>query len=170
MLLKAKPVLIVTAVLIHFVVLIVGMAENIFNFTLPLNVARAKLVYTRITGAGAGFGFFSPNIANEIDLIFDLTKEDGSAIQVTLQDLANSEVNARVGNMIRMLAKNYEKEQVLRSLAASFAAYIFKHYPESRIVKLTASVYRFPSYEDFKKGQRPEFKQVYTATFEVDGK
>lgn len=167
---RRLPTALVAALIVfHFVVLAWGMAEPDGSKPIPY-LSEAKLLYTRLTGAGAGFGFFSPNIGNEVRIRFEIRKGNGEVEHLTLQDLGNEETNARVGNMIRLIAKSFDKDKVVRSLAASFAAYIFHTRPDAKSVKLTTLVYNLPDHRSYNAGARGFEKQIYSATFEVDQK
>lgn len=159
--------LVTAAIVFHFAVLAWGMLEPDNSKPIPY-LSQAKLWYTRLTGAGAGFGFFSPNIGNEVRVRFEIKRKDGTIEHLTLQDLGNEETNARVGNMIRLIAKSFDKDKVVRSLAASFAAYIFHSRPDAESVKLTTVVYHLPDHRSFNAGAEAFEKQIYSATFEVD--
>lgn len=165
---RRLPVALVAALIaFHFFVLSWGMLEPDGTKPIPY-LSEAKLWYTRLTGAGAGFGFFSPNVGNEVRIRFEIKRQDGSVEHLALQDLGNEETNARVGNMIRLIAKSFDKDKVVRSVAASFAAYIFHSRPDAKSVKLTTLIYNLPDHRSFHAGARPYEKQIYSATFEVD--
>ena len=66
---------------------------------------KANYWYSRFTGVGGSFGFFSPNIGRQVVIRFDVEQPDGQVFETTLQDSTVPEVNARTGNMIRFFSK-----------------------------------------------------------------
>jgi hypothetical protein len=146
----------------HFAMLTLGMCK----IALPNPWAfKMQYLYARITGAGGSFGFFSPSVPRELEVQFEIETTDHRIIKTTLRDWTIVEVRVRLGNMIRLLAKNFEKENILRSVAASLSAVIFRQYPDAKTVTLRAFIYNFPSMEEYQRGVRPELKEVYSATF-----
>lgn len=123
--------------------------------------------YARITGAGGSFGFFSPNVPREVDVSFSVEMPSGEILHQTLQETANAEVNARMGNMIRLLAGNFKRDDIVRSVAASLTADVFRKYPEAKTITMTAELIRFPTMTAYNLGNRPERLTIYSAKFSV---
>lgn len=126
---------------------------------------RAMKFYGKWSGATATYGFFSPEIPREIVFDFKITRADGSVQTTRLQDTTNNEVRARVGNILRLFAKNFKKKEILRSLAASITASMFEAYPDAERIEIRGQLHRFPSMEAFRGGERASFVPVYAATF-----
>lgn len=126
---------------------------------------RTLKFYGKWMGATATYGFFSPEIPREIVFDFEIQYGDGRVEVKTLQDTTNHEVRARVGNILRLFAKNFKKKEILRSLAASITASMFEAYPDAERIQIRGRLHQFPSMEEFRKGERAKYKQVYAATF-----
>src|SRR5688572_22227103 len=121
--------LIITAVL-HFSVLLSGAFPSL---------ARSPLggflnVYSRVTGAGSSFGFFSPDVANQLTISFVVTDGENRARRVSIHDLVSKETSIRVGNMYRFFTRVYEYPRIRRSVAASISAQVFEKIPEAERV------------------------------------
>lgn len=126
------------------------------------NVARNGL--HGLTGAGGSFGFFSPNIGNQV--LIDFRLDDGRTVR--LHETVPREVALRLGNMYRLFIETYGNDKLKRSVAASLSAQIFRRYPETKRVTLVASVFRFPSLADYANGVPSETKEVYRIVFETN--
>ncbi|RZA06007.1 MAG: hypothetical protein EOP11_11395, partial [Proteobacteria bacterium] len=103
-------------------------------------VAKFRDGYQYLTGAGGGFGFFSPGVGNQLVIEFDVNGR-----RMALDKLVNQEVSLRIGNMYRMFAYSYGNEKVKRSVAASLATAVFRRVPDLKETTMIASLYRIPS-------------------------
>ncbi len=153
---------IVGLALFHLLVLFSGIWAS---HPLPNALGQARDLYYTATGAGASFGFFSPNVGNQVLVEFEL--DDGK--RVRLHELVSPEVSLRVTNMYRLFLEAYPKEKLKRSVAASLTAQVFRRFPKTEKVTMVASVYRFPSLAEYAGGLRPETKEVYRITFLING-
>src|SRR4051812_17837128 len=82
----------------HFTVAGLGMAKANARIW-PRQLAPVIAIYTRVTGACAGFGFFSPAIPKEVEVQFDIDTPDRGMIHTSLQKETDPEVSFRLGNM-----------------------------------------------------------------------
>ena len=158
-----KPKLIFAFFAFHFTVMALGMAK-VHVASMPF-IEQTIFWYSRVTGAGGGFGFFSPDIPQEVMLSFDVETDDGKTVHTTLQEMTVPEVRFRLGNMIRLMMKTYKNERVVRSIAASLASRVFMQYPNAKTVTLEASIHEFPSMDQYREGKRTELKKIYTVQF-----
>lgn len=121
--------------------------------------------YQRFTGAGGGFGFYSPNIAREPVVVFEVTTATGEKFPFRFQDHVPDEVTVRVNNMFRLIMKEFSEDDVVRSVAASMAAAVFKEVPAAVLVRLEVLVHRIPTMEETRAGVPPSRKRIYSAEF-----
>jgi hypothetical protein len=126
---------------------------------------RAARWYASLTGSGVGYGFFSPNIPPQILMEFDIEAPDGKITRSTLQESAGSDVNLRLGNMMRMMMNTYKDKIVFRSMGASLDASMYKRYPEAKSITLHASIYDLPRMDEYRDGKRVVTTEVYSARF-----
>ncbi|MBI3507540.1 MAG: hypothetical protein HY059_22115 [Proteobacteria bacterium] len=146
----------------HFLMLAMGMLRR----WLPAPWGPPfQLAYARITGGGGSFGFFSPNVPREISVWFEIQTADGRTIQETVHQVTAPEVQARVVNMTHLLGKNFERKEIVRSVAASLAASQFRRRDDARAVTVHADFYDFPAIKDYRPGQEFRRVSVYAATF-----
>jgi hypothetical protein len=124
---------------------------------------RAKGYYQIVTGAGGGFGFFSPNIGNQFRIRFEVSPAAPKPLELT--SLVNHEVALRVINMNRFFVHHYEDEKAKRAIAASLTAHVFRAFPQAESVSFVASYYRLPTMTDYRDGKRPSSEEVYRARF-----
>ncbi|RZA07949.1 MAG: hypothetical protein EOP11_06280 [Proteobacteria bacterium] len=122
-------------------------------------------IYARVTGAGGSFGFFSPNVPREFGLSFEVENADGKVTTARLTDYSSEEVQSRVTNMVHLIASNFNDKKMLRSLAASFTAAMFRENPEAKSIRVLVDFYAFPTIGGYAQGQRTELKRVYSAKF-----
>lgn len=132
------------------------------------SVAPALAIYARLTGAGAGFGFFSPAIPKEVQVDFEIETTDRGLIRTTLQEEMIKEVSFRVGNMIRLLNRNFYQKKIMRSIAASLSASMFARFPTAKTITLHTYIYDFPSLEEGRAGKLPRPRRVYSVKFGRD--
>jgi hypothetical protein len=147
--------------LFHFFMLGLGM----FRIDLPGRLTDFQRAYGRVTGAGGSFGFFSPNVPRAVNVEFKIEQPDGQILTTTLQESAPAELQARMSNMVHLVEKSFGKEKVLRALAASFTAAMYRQYPNAKSITLNAYFFNFPNIEDYRQGKRGENKLIYTASF-----
>jgi hypothetical protein len=119
--------------------------------------------YQFLTGAGGGFGFFSPGVGNQLVIEFE-----AGGKRIALDKLVNQEISLRIGNMYRLFAYSYENEKVKRSVAASLAAAVFRRFPELKETTMVASLFRMPSLKEYAEGKRPGLEEMYRVTFRLD--
>lgn len=153
----------------HFLMLVLG----ILHINLPGRfLGKAQVYYSRLTGGGGSFGFFSPNVPREVELSFEIHCPAKAPIKTTLQEHLGGEVRARVGNMTNLLASHFRNDSVVRSVAASLTAAIWREYPCADTVTLEADLYKFPTMAEYRACREKESSgvcvkllPVYSATF-----
>jgi hypothetical protein len=148
----------------HLAVLSLGLFPYFPPPTWP-RLQAARDIYQALTGAGGGFGFFSPGIGNQLQITFE-TKPPLPG-PLALDQVVNGEVALRIGNMYRLLAFSYGDEKIKRAVAASLATAVFRFHPEITETTLIATIYRLPSLEEWRRGMRPESLEGYRATFRL---
>jgi hypothetical protein len=141
--------------------LILGSGTFDFNLRDWDRLRFLRNAYHTVTGAGGSFGFFSPNVGNQVIIEFEV---DGRE-RLRLHELVSAEVALRIGNMYRLFVQTYPNEDLKRSVAASLTSQIFRRYPKAEKVTMIVQVYKLPSLEAFAKGERPETKELYRITF-----
>ncbi len=150
-------------IIAHFSLIVFSLIDPKFSGNQGL--WKALRFYGKWTGATASYSFFSPEIPREIVFSFTIHFADGTTKETTLQETANNEVNARVGNILRLFAKNFKKKEIIRSLAASITASMFEAYPNAEKIEIRGSLHKFPSMAAYREGERATFLPVYQATF-----
>lgn len=159
-----RPILVYAMIGLHFGLLLLG----ILRVSLPTRLGRSlQLGYARITGAGGSFGFFSPNVPRGTDISFAVELESGQVIQTALQDSIALEVRARLSNMLHLLEKHYENGKVVRSIAASLTAAVYRRYPDAKTITISANFIQFPSMQQYQQGKKTEWKPIYSAKFRL---
>ena len=113
-----KRRLIIAAVTLHFLILLSGAFPTLARTA----VGGFLNAYARVTGAGSSFGFFSPDVANQLTVSF-VVEEGDTKTRVRLQELVSKETSVRVGNMYRFFTQVYAYPRVRRSVAASLSAH-----------------------------------------------
>jgi len=116
--------------------------------------------YRVLTGAGEGYGFFSPNLPNQ--LIADAWYTDSSGHGVIAHfGLPGREVDLRIGTLMYA----FRKLETYDLMARNFAAYVLGHHPGTKTVKITLSEYVVPSMSEFIRGERPHIQEFYSGEF-----
>lgn len=130
-----------------------------------ITARKFRHTYETFTGAGGGFGFFSPSVGQQLVLKFELKNKAGETRLLRLEELVPNEVAIRLGNMVRFLAYSYKDKRLRRAIAGSFAAYIFTRFPDTAEVNVVGTAYRFPSIDEFRGGVAVEERPVYRIQF-----
>ena len=126
----------------------------------PAHVAgRVIETYRAYSGASSGFGFFAPGVASEWRATFDVCRE-GHCIPVTEEQAAGE------GRLLLLTINGLLGESELRDLlAASHAARVFARYPHADAVLVKAAVYMVPSMAQYRRGARPQWRNLYGFAF-----
>ncbi len=132
-------------------------------FVMPKILFEVKNYYQMATGAGASFGFFSPNLGNQFEIRFAIHGDQ--EIETPLMKMVNAEVALRVSNMSRFFIRNYGSEKIKRATAASLTAAAFNHYPHARKIDFIVDLFNLPLMKDYAQGKRPEHTETYRAEF-----
>jgi hypothetical protein len=127
--------------------------------------------YSEMTGAAAGYGFFAPGVDSQIRAQFEISHSDGHSSLVQLESGRNSEFYLRTGDII----ENFEDQDVddptkfQRDLSTSLSGTVFARYPDARSVTIHLDKFEAISMADYRNGQRPDWKRLYSATFTKKG-
>jgi len=118
--------------------------------------------YRTLSGADSDYGFFAPEVRDQIQTHFEIIDREGRRKPAFLSVGSNHEAEVDIEN----ITDNFESlEPDMRSrLAASLAAQIFADRPEA--VRVVVRVERFEtvSMEEFRSGIRPQRTPFYEAT------
>jgi len=136
----------------------------------PDQVSRTISVYSAYTGADGQFEFFAPDVGTQLRAQFDVMGNNGQITTHTLEKKNNSEADLRVGNMINVFWAQGFDQKVQRSIAASWAGKMFGRYPFAKEVVVRIQEYHLPSMDEFKRGNRPYWKDYYIAKFSTTSK
>lgn len=163
-----KKVFLLLALAFHVSVVAYGMVRHLVTHPEVQKVMHAGdgyvILYEAVTGAGGGFGFFSPNIGNQFLVRFQM---DGQGKAVEMKELVSDEVSVRTINMNRYFVEKFENEKSKRAIAASLSAYIFNKFPNLKSLEFIVDFYKLPSIAEYREGQRPSTSEVYRAKFNL---
>jgi hypothetical protein len=161
-----KRALLISAAALHLSLIVISMTKPKVD---PHNSFwHALSWYGKLTGASATYSFFSPDIPRELVFHFTIYNPDQTSFETTIQQTANNEVDARLGNILRMIPKSYEHREIVRSMAASLSASMFRSYPDAAKVGIRTELFLLPSMADFRNGNRASLMPVYSAVFAKD--
>jgi len=155
-----KRRLFIAAVALHFLILLSGAFPKLAKTP----VGGFLNVYSRVTGSGSSFGFFSPDVANQLTVTF-LVEEGDRQTRVRMQDLVSKETSIRVGNMYRFFTQVYAYPRIRRSVAASLSAHVFEKRPGATRVTFEADKYRLPNLAEYRTERKVYVSPVYRASF-----
>jgi hypothetical protein len=130
-------------------------------------VGRWLAVYSGLSGADAGYGFFAPGVGSQVHAVFDVQEKNGHTFTTTLESHSSQEANLRVGNITDQFADFEEdkSEELTRSLSASLAGTIFGRYPRARTVTVRIEQFTPVDMKEFREGKRPRWEPAYSAVF-----
>jgi hypothetical protein len=123
--------------------------------------------YCHLSGADADYGFFAPDVTDQIEAHFEITDLEGHQKPVFLSLGSNHEADVVVGDII----DNFQNPdpEVRSSLATSLAGQIFADHPEAVRVMVRVQVFETVSMEEFRDGARPRRTPLYEATLARGG-
>jgi hypothetical protein len=135
---------------------------------IPL-VGVALHYFSFASGASNSYGFFAPDVAGQLRVLFDVTHEDGEKITIPLGLTSSHEADLRLGNIVDQYFRDDEDpESLQRGLASSFATNVFGRDPRTKSVEVRFEELIPVSLMDYKEGHHPEWRPLYKAKFEVD--
>lgn len=154
--------------LTHLVLVACGASHFYFwNFG---SVGRVLDRYGILSGAGNSYPFFAPVVGTSIRAQFDLFDKNGKKIgEDDLMNGATREINLRISNIVEMIDEDITQEETRHLLAASWVGKIFARHPEASKVTLRVETFDLPPMEEYKKGERYDWEQIYTASFAKKG-
>lgn len=132
-------------------------------------IGVALAFYSNISGADSSYGFFSPDVPSQLNVEFIVSDGKGREVADTLESRAPRDIALRYGNMIRLFLNFVKDTESRRSLAASWAAEMYRRYPWAEIVEIKVQSVQLPSMHDYKAGQRITLTEVYSGRFVVSG-
>ena len=150
--------------LTHLLLVCFGIAQ--FPFYDLKHVGVPLGIYADLSGAGNGYGFFSPGIYSQIRSRLDVYEIDGTKRTFSFDEQNNREAELRFNDVVEQFINTFEDPiQFQRSLAASLAGSVFAQ--DARAHKIDVRVQRFapPSRVDYLKGQRAQWEDIYSAAF-----
>jgi hypothetical protein len=135
---------------------------------IPL-IGNALGYFSFASGASNSYGFFAPDVAGQLRVLFDIAQEDGKTATIPLQITSSHEADLRLGNIVdHYFSEDEDPESLQRGLATSFAGKIFARYPKARTVAVRFEVLEPVSWDEYDSGRRPEWAALYETTFELN--
>ena len=122
-------------------------------------------LYSEITGANSGYGFFAPGVGSDLRATFEIKRADGTKGVDRLQRGKWKEADLRVTNIIGKFWEEVQNEERRRALTASWAGKILARHAGAREVKVKVESFEVPSMEDYRSGVRPNWESYYEATY-----
>lgn len=123
-------------------------------------LGKCFTIYGHFTGSSNGYGFFSPNVADQ--LVTRVTAEDFRGVRRVKQfGGRDTETDRRISTMMMVFA-NINNPQ-LHGL--SLAAYTLGRNPSARTV--TVAIYHrcLPTMAEYRQGERPSLEEIYRGTY-----
>jgi hypothetical protein len=148
----ARHAFLTTVAAAHLILVICGAAGF-------LSEERALGWYGEVSGAGNEYGFFAPGVGASYQATFTMTDEDGRTWTDDLDRGDTHEVMLRYNNGFSAL------DGLGSDLAASWAATMFGRHPQAQQVTVQFQEYDPPSMEEYRAGNRAEWKTFYQGTF-----
>lgn len=149
----------VAAACVHLALVLCG-AFRVTPVSPKLLLGRVIEAYRDYSGASSAYGFFAPAVAAEWRVKFDACSDPRHCIPVEEE---------RVGHEARLLLVTmdgaFAEEQMRDFMAASYAARQFARLPHANVVLVKAAMYFVPSMRQFRRGVRPQWRNLYGYAF-----
>ena len=121
---------------------------------------KCVTLYGRLTGSSNSYGFFAPNVANQ--LITTVTAEDVRGNHTVIPfGGTGSETERRVSTMMMVFAN----ARCPQMHGLSLAAYTLGKNPAARTVTVDICQRRLPTMAEYRQGQRPSLEEVYRGAY-----
>lgn len=139
--------------------------DEIVPDSISTNVFVQTLMYRYgiLSGANAGYGFFSPNVPSDVDVYFDLV--DFNSNEGTTEVILNTEFGKK--RFVSTLSSFRAKEDLKPLLARSWAARVLSQFPTCRSITVRVGSIYVPPMEDYITGKDIEFMQTSSFTFDL---
>ena len=122
------------------------------------------LTYCNFSGTDTKYGYFSPNVADDFDVVYTLYKEGAQVRQIRLE-MSNEECRQRLYTMYNYFYRIDESRDLM---ARSLALAVLKNFPDCDKVKIELFLYRLPKMGDYQKKNKPFWELFYSVEFEIN--
>jgi len=122
--------------------------------------------YSRLSGTGTGFGYFSPEILSQVRGRFEILRDDGARESDRLEAGLSREGRLRAEILIGSIAEKITEKEARQQLARSWAANILARHPHGRRVSAVIEEYELPSLVDYPGHPVVGWRPFYRITFE----
>ncbi|MGZ3712546.1 MAG: hypothetical protein ACXVBE_12360 [Bdellovibrionota bacterium] len=143
-----------------------------FQLGFPGAIGWTLHQYTRVTGSGFGYSFFSPGVFDQLVARFEVIDQLGKSREVPFSSGVSNEADIRFISVIDQFwmpdgAKPKRSMELKRSLSASLARIFFRRYSDAKEVVVHLEEYQFVTLPEFNAGARPKTQPVYQAKFSL---
>ena len=152
----------------HLVVVICGAA-----YLLPeqstSGIGKTVEWYGRMSGADSQYGFFAPEVTALYRSRFILQDERGATWSDSLEQAKSPEVALRLEGVVERAFSNGAAEESAERrerLVKSWAAVMFTRHLRAVSLLVAVEVFDVPTMAEYRGGDRPEWKALYTARVE----
>jgi hypothetical protein len=140
---------------------------NIWNYfkcgdTFPNSTLTTTSKFITYNFMVSEYSFFSPNICDSYSMAFYIKNKTTHKLEEQPIFFYNREV---VNKIFSVCHKFYIYKDIRNYLAYSFASYFFSVYPDQKEVIFTFSLYKLPSMQHFRKGDKPVLKLIYAKEY-----
>jgi hypothetical protein len=159
---QLKTALQATGLFFHFAIVFYG-AATVHVKQRADNASTLLVNYRILTGAGEGYGFFSPDVPNQIVATAKYIDESDREITENF-GFVKREAELRLNSLMYA----FRKLETYDLQARCLAAYVLGHQPQANQVEITLSEFEVPSMKEFRLGERPRPQEFYRGTFARD--
>ena len=168
---KTRHKIILTLALGHLILVAYGATGK--RPVSPANpVGDGIALYSSLSGADNGYGFFAPGVGAQFLTTFVLTDKHGNVWTDTLNLGRTSEANLRFTGISNLLP-SLEQDQ-MQAVLHSMAGTMLGKHPKAETVAVQLEMYGFdrsatesdfPTMKEYQEGNRPEWLPVLEAYF-----
>lgn len=158
---RHKKTLLLTAALGHLTLVVLGALDVcLWELGPP---GKLAVVYSALSGADSGYGFFAPKVAAPRTARFTLVDEAGQVTVDTLPPRITREADIRVEDLVEVFDNRRSDNEIRAELAAIWAAAMFKRHPEAVSITVDMGSWRVPSMAQTREGKPWRWKSIYRA-------
>lgn len=154
-----------TSLALFHLALVTASAAQLSVGQLPV-IGRPLQFYADMSGAGIGYGFFSPGVYAQIRTVLDIYDKSGRKTTEHMNQGPNREVDLRLNDVIESFMNEFEDQmRFQRALAASFAGSVFARKPQTAKVEVRVERFTAPSRKNYLAGKTASWEPLYSAQF-----
>ncbi|MFD2288559.1 hypothetical protein GJU39_18280 [Pedobacter petrophilus] len=159
---EKKIILFIAFAVLHLSIVLLN-ALGINSLT-QKTLNKLYLTYCTLSGTDTKYGYFSPNISDDFDVVYTLYKREMVDRKFRLK-MKNEECRQRLYTMYNYF---YRIEESRDLMARSLAFGVLKNYPDCSKIKIELFLYQLPTTRQYQNKAKAYWELFYSTEFELN--